>query len=191
MKLYIIILIVFILGMENLYSMSDNKDTNKLDTNLFEINIPLNLLYSELLGNTLSLIGINYERLIFNLDSIIVNNSLLYFRTGVNFNIIPPHISIPFMLNAVLFNENSLELGIGFFYDYVYYKRNKQEEDETLTPWSNFPAYPDDRFKFTFTIGFRHQPNNGGFTFRTGYTPIIFKNGNYWNIWGFSFGFAW
>lgn len=114
------------------------------------INYPANnILYLEFLGNTVSLIGLNYEYLSIDYIKILsdVQNAKSYTKVGLGFDFYSSsRQSIIVEQNIIIGGtKDFLELGIGTFYSFV--KRNSNSDQFVIL----------EGWHITSNISFRHQ----------------------------------
>lgn len=118
--------------------------------------------FIELLGNSVGLIGINYDRIITEYDNSYLNVTAgisPFIGVGSSYK----YISIPVSINYTSFKRSSshLELGVGLAYSYY-----KDEE-------SNRNCCEREQMLFISRIGYKYQRPQGGFNFKIGLTPTF------------------
>lgn len=152
---------------------------NTVFTKANDIAFSKNCFYLELLGQGI-LGSVNYEyrfaphwssRVGFTKESIFI-------PIGLNIDIKGSPVMINYLSGQ---GSHHLEVGLGIFAAWI--KGDDFWGIDLNTDEKFMPLY-------TATIGFRHQPREGGIVYKIGFTPLFDGNGN-GNIWGgLSLGYA-
>ncbi|MCX6148742.1 MAG: hypothetical protein NTW25_16030 [Candidatus Kapabacteria bacterium] len=158
--------LIFILYFLNFNFLKSSENDSLLNNKILSTyNTPKKILYAEFLGNTGSLIAINYEFLTIDKINFTTLKAESYTRIGYGIDI---YFSIR---QSVLIHQNlvfgdgskNFELGLGAFYNFLHY----QDPFSTL-------QYLDTGIYLSPTIAYRSQPNNkeNNTFFKLGICPI-------------------
>ncbi len=131
--------------------------------------------YLELLGNA-GIYSVNYDRLLSPTASGRIGVMLFSVNgrspNGGNVTV----TLVPVMVNYLKGNNHKFEVGVGPLFAFA-----SGKFDEI--------GFEESGVGGTATIGYRYQPQKGGFNFRVGFTPI-FASGGVLPLVGVSFGFG-
>ena len=166
-RLYLILLLFFAFTVQTTVQTQAQNDPSRNRTkkdryrqNGYDQKVAKNAVYLELGGNGL-IYTINYDRMIGNKFNVRagIETYGAFSQNGEGSGV----IVLPVMVNYLAGQGNNrLELGLGKLFSQI----NLDFGDD-----SRFSRFSDNTY--TATIGFRHQPRNGGLLFRVGLTPII------------------
>jgi hypothetical protein len=166
-----IILLIFLITIPNTL-LAQNKVTN----------FRRNAIYVEVLGAGIAY-SLNYEYRISKQIGLRAGFSSWSFSTDLfSSNGRSSFTEFPLMVNYLIGNHiNHLELGLGTVVGFI------SNQDSYF--WGSGYSSKDHFVIGTAAIGFRMEPNDGGFMFRIAFTPFFtFKN--VWPFGGLSLGYA-